>query len=72
MLGHGGKHRSTSGGTVMLSTLFTHTTTMVAHRLRSHPAVVTQQDDDGACPICDHPFRYMRHACIGPVVMDLR
>jgi hypothetical protein len=56
----------------MLSTLFTHTTHVVADRFRSHPAVVTQQDDDGACPICDHPFRYMRHACIGPVVMDLR
>lgn len=26
-------------------------------------------DDDGACPICDHPFGEFRHACIGP---DLR
>jgi hypothetical protein len=56
----------------MLSTLFTHTTTMVVDRFRPHSAAVKQQDDDGACPICDHPFRYMQHACIGPVVMDLR
>ena len=55
-----------------MSTLLTHTTTMVADRFRSHAAVVRQQDDDAACPICDHPFRYMRHACIGAVVMDLR
>lgn len=54
-----------------MSTLLTQTTTIVTGRFRPHPAVGELQDDDGACPICDHPFRHMRHACIGAVVVDL-
>lgn len=24
-------------------------------------------DDDGACPVCDHPFGDLSHMCIGAV-----
>ncbi|WP_170292418.1 hypothetical protein [Mycolicibacterium grossiae] len=47
----------------MFTTLLTHTASRFAIRWRLHDAPVPA--DDGACPICDHPFGHMRHACIG-------
>lgn len=58
--------RKALGGTDMvLRTLLALPAALLSVKSRSTRNAKALDDDDLACPICDHPFGHMRHACLG-------
>ncbi len=50
---------------MMMRTLLALPTALLSVKVRATGHAKPLDDDDVACPICDHPFGHMRHACLG-------